>query len=281
MWRLRRLYSTARFLAAVDCVKAAEPPKGPARAAFCRRTMQTFWAPPAEPWQVMPWGIWTYICVSCVVEMIADIAYLDGEVHDSSGRETTDTDSGNVLGNLCILEGSGIGSAGSGINGRSQRSSAVLVDLVEGHRDGTVVGSGGKTLGGTLASSSGNTSLGSALRGLGSSSGGSTTGLASATSTAGQGVEKTTLVGSSTFGGSTLGGSTSSGSTSSGSTSSGSTSSGSTSSGSATCTHEGSDSRSSINGTSTLGTAKSGGLAAHLLGADDGGISLRAGERVS
>jgi hypothetical protein len=250
MWRLRRLYSTARFLAAVDCVKAAEPPKGPARAAFCMRTMQTFWAPPAVPWQVMPWGIWTCACVSCVVEIIADAAYLDGEVHNRGGRKTTDTDSGNVLGDGGLLEGSGVGSAGGGIDGSGQRASTVLVDLVEGHGDGAIISSGGETLGSTRASSGGDTSLSSTLGSLGSS--GSTTGRAlSAASTAGKGIEKTTLGGSSAT------------------------------SGGATGTHEGSDSRSSIDGTATLGAAKSGGLAAHLLGTDDGGISLRAGKRVA
>lgn len=40
-----------------DCVKAAEPPNGPARAAFWTRTTQTFEAPPTLAEQVMPAGI--------------------------------------------------------------------------------------------------------------------------------------------------------------------------------------------------------------------------------
>jgi hypothetical protein len=59
MCLLRRLYSTARFFAAVDCVKAADPPNGPASAEFCMRTTHTLVAPPAVPWHVMPAGICT------------------------------------------------------------------------------------------------------------------------------------------------------------------------------------------------------------------------------
>lgn len=189
------------------------------------------------------------------MKIIADAAYLDGEVHRGGGGKTTDTDSGDVLGDSGLLEGSGVSSTRGRIDGSSQGTSTVLVDLVEGHGDGAVIGSGRKTRGSTLASSGGDTSLRGTLGGLGagSATSSSTTGLA--TSTASEGIEKATLGGSGALG--------------------------STASGGSTGTHEGSDSRGSINGTSTLSTAKSGGLAAHLLGADDGGIGLRAGEGVA
>ena len=48
-----------RFLAAADCVNATDPPKGPASAAFWSLATQTPDAPPTEPEQVMPAGIWT------------------------------------------------------------------------------------------------------------------------------------------------------------------------------------------------------------------------------
>lgn len=39
-------------------MKATDPPNGPARAAFCILATQTPVAPPTEPEQVMPAGIW-------------------------------------------------------------------------------------------------------------------------------------------------------------------------------------------------------------------------------
>lgn len=47
----------ARFLAAGDCVKATDPPNGPAAAEFCSLATQTLDAPPTEPEQVIPAGI--------------------------------------------------------------------------------------------------------------------------------------------------------------------------------------------------------------------------------
>ena len=70
-------------------------------------------------------------------------AYLDGEVHGGGGRQTADTDTGDVLGDGRLLEGSGVGSTGGGIDHGSQGASAVLVDLVEGHGDGAI-GAGGR-----------------------------------------------------------------------------------------------------------------------------------------
>ena len=70
-------------------------------------------------------------------------AYLDGEVHGGGGRQTADTDTGDVLGDGRLLEGSGVGSTGGGIDHGGQGTSAVLVDLVEGHDDGAI-GAGGR-----------------------------------------------------------------------------------------------------------------------------------------
>src|SRR5690242_15358247 len=196
-------------------------------------------------------------------------AYLDGEVHNSGGRKTTNTDSRNVLGDSGVLESSRVGTGGGGIDLSSQGAGTVLVNLMEGHGDGTIISSGGETLGGTLTSSSSNTSLVGTLGGLGSLSGSTAGGTASATS---ESIEKTALV---VVTASTTGGSVTTSSTSA--TSSSGTTSGSASS----TTHEGRDSGSSVNRTATLGTSKSRSLATHLLSADDGGIGLRAGEGVA
>ena len=94
-------------------------------------------------------------------------AYLDGEVHGGGGRQTADTDTGDVLGDGRLLEGSGVGSTGGGIDHGGQGTSAVLVDLVEGHGDGAVVGSGGETRCSTRTGSGSYRVLDSALGGLG------------------------------------------------------------------------------------------------------------------
>lgn len=57
----------ARFLAAGDWVKAADPPNGPARAEFCSLATHTPVAPPAVPEHVMPAGIWIATGKSMVV----------------------------------------------------------------------------------------------------------------------------------------------------------------------------------------------------------------------
>jgi hypothetical protein len=183
-------------------------------------------------------------------------AYLDGEVHGGGGRQTTDADAGDVLGNGRLLEGSGVGSAGGGVDHGGQGAGAVLVDLVEGHGDGAIVAGGGETRRGTRASCGSDTSFLGALCGLGSSSAGaaSSSSTGTAGTTTGKSVEEATL-----------GTSGSTRSTSS----------------AASTAHEGRDGSSSVDGTATLGTAKSGSLTTHLLGADDGSIGLRTGEGVA
>lgn len=91
---------------------------------------------------------------------------LYGEVGSGSPGETADTDSRNVLGDLCGLEGARVGSTRTWINISGQGTSAVLVDLVEGHSDSAIVGAGGQAGGSTLSSSCGDTRLGSAFGGL-------------------------------------------------------------------------------------------------------------------
>jgi hypothetical protein len=198
---------------------------------------------------------------------------LDGEVLDGGSGKTADTDTGNVLGNGSLLEGSGVGTAGGGVDHGGQGTSAVLVDLVEGHADGTIIGSGRETRRGTGTSGSGNTCLLCALRSRGTTGTTSSFGTTGTTGTASESVEKATLVG---------GTSTSSGATSSGTGSGTSTGSGSsTSSSTGTSTHEGGDGSSGVNGTATLSAAESRCLAAHLLGTDDGSVGLRAREGVA
>lgn len=91
---------------------------------------------------------------------------LDGEVLDRGARETTDANAGNVLGHLGFLEGGRVGAARGAVDGSGQGASTILVDLVEGHGDGAVVGAGGHARGGASAGSLGNTFLSSALGGL-------------------------------------------------------------------------------------------------------------------
>lgn len=94
----------------------------------------------------------------------------DGEVHGGGTRETTDADAGNVLGHLGVLEGSGVGAARSGIDGSGQGASTVLVDLVEGHLQGTIILGGGQTVGGHTGGGLDGSLLG-ALGGLGAAVG--------------------------------------------------------------------------------------------------------------
>lgn len=177
--------------------------------------------------------------------------YLDGEVHNRGGRETTNTNTRDVLGDSGVLESSRVGTTGGSVDLSSQGTSAVLVDLVESHGDGAVVGSGRETRRSTLTSSSGDTLLSSTLGGLGSGSS-SASGTASASSCTGESIEKTTLVvGSGGFG------------------------SGGCATGSSV-THEVRDGSCRVDGTATLGAAESRGLATHLLSTDDGCVGLRA-----
>ena len=180
-------------------------------------------------------------------------AYLDGEVHGGGGGQTTDANAGDVLGDGRLLEGGGVGAARGGVDHGGQGAGAVLVDLVEGHGDGAIVGGGRETRRGTLASSGSDTRLTGTLCGLGSSStaGSTASSTASSFATTGESVEEATLGAS-----------------------------GSTSS-TASTAHKGRDGSSSVDGTATLGAAKSRSLAAHLLGADDGSIGLRTGEGVA
>lgn len=49
----------ALFLAPLDCVKAADPPNGPAAAPFLTRTTHTLSTPPTVPSHVIPSGMRT------------------------------------------------------------------------------------------------------------------------------------------------------------------------------------------------------------------------------
>src|SRR5690242_1469135 len=83
-------------------------------------------------------------------------AHLDREVHNGLSRMT-----GKVLNNNGVLESSRVGTARGRIDLSSQGAGTVLVNLVEGHGDDTVIVGGGETLGGTLTSTSSNTSTSS------------------------------------------------------------------------------------------------------------------------
>lgn len=165
----------------------------------------------------------------------------NGEVGDGSSRQTANANAGNILGDFSILEGSGVGTAGGGIDGSGKRTSTVLVDLVEDHLDGTIIGSGGHTSGGS-ASGGLDGSLLSTLGGLGTTAGG--TGQESAAGKSGL-VDGTSSLDLGGVGRGTV--------------------------------HEDSHHLSGVDGTATVGATESRGLVgAELLAADDGGIGLRA-----
>ena len=77
---------------------------------------------------------------------------LDWEVSGLGSGETTEANAGHVLGDLGILECGWVSATGGGVNLSGQWASTVLVDLVEGHGDGAIVGAGWEALGGLLAS---------------------------------------------------------------------------------------------------------------------------------
>jgi len=163
---------------------------------------------------------------------------LDGEVGGAGSGETADADARDVLGDLGVLERSWVRTGGGGVDLSSKWASTVLVDLVEGHGDGAVIGTGWETLRGTSACGLGNTLLSGALGGFLAST--------STTSSTLSSLELwlTLLVGVGSWG-------------------------------SATGAHEAGDGLVSIDW-AVLGAAERGGLAStHLAGADDGGIGLR------
>jgi len=95
----------------------------------------------------------------------------DGEVHGLGCGETANADTWDVLGDIGTLEGSGVGSTGGGIDGGGERACTILVDLVEGHLDGSVISACGHAGDGTLAGGGLDCGLRGASWGLGSSAG--------------------------------------------------------------------------------------------------------------
>lgn len=95
----------------------------------------------------------------------------NGEVHGLSSGQTANAEAGNVLGDLSILEGTGVCAARGGVNGSSERAGTVLVDLVEGHGDGAIIAGGGQALGGGHTSGGLDGGLAGALGGLGAAVG--------------------------------------------------------------------------------------------------------------
>lgn len=81
------------------------------------------------------------------------------EVGVGRERETLDTKARNVLSDGGGLHSRLVGSTRCAVNIRSERTSAVLVDLAKGHCDGTIIGTGGKTGGRSSTSCSCNASL--------------------------------------------------------------------------------------------------------------------------
>jgi hypothetical protein len=108
------LYSIALFLAAGDCAKATLPPKncgGPCNA------------------HVASTSNGTRTCHA------SRHLHLDWEIHNGCGRDARNTDTWDVLGHLGGLEGSGVGSARSGIDHSCIGTGTVLVNLVDIHGD--------------------------------------------------------------------------------------------------------------------------------------------------
>jgi hypothetical protein len=91
---------------------------------------------------------------------------LDGEVGGGDGRETAEADARNVLRHLGVLERGGISTARCAVDGGLEWTGTVLVDLVEGHGDGSVIRAGWETGARARASSSRDTRLRGALCGL-------------------------------------------------------------------------------------------------------------------
>jgi hypothetical protein len=100
---------------------------------------------------------------------------LDWEIHDGGSGETANADTWNVGGDLCGFEGSDVSSTGGTVDHGGEGSSTVLVDLVEGHLYDTGVTACWHAVGDTSSRSSLDTSLDSALGGLGSLTGKETT----------------------------------------------------------------------------------------------------------
>lgn len=168
----------------------------------------------------------------------------DGEVHGLGSGETANANTGNVLGDLGGLEGSGVGATGGRVNVSGERASAVLVDLVEGHLDGAVILSGGET--------GGSSHTGGGLDGslLGACGGLDTTTSTSSTDKVGAAGEGglVDLTGGNDLGG--VGGG---------------------------AVHEGADHGLGVDWATSVGAAKGGSLGgSELLLADDGGVGLRA-----
>lgn len=144
--RLERLYSMARFLAAVLWVNAAAPPNGPERdISICivrRDEME--------------------LTSGCLVLHLdnADVGSrsngtgaghaswhldLDWEVSGSGGRDTSH-ETWDILGDLGLLESSWVSSSRCCVNHGGEWSGTILVDLVEGHADFTGVAGGWETI---------------------------------------------------------------------------------------------------------------------------------------
>ena len=181
---------------------------------------------------------------------------LDGKVHGGGSGQAADADAGHVLGDGSVLEGGGVGAARGGVDLCGERAGAVLVDLVEGHGDGAVVGSGGEARGGALAGGGGDALLSGALGRLGACAGGRAALLAAAEEAA----EELTFGGSGRSALGSLGGSTG----------------GSCAGCAGTGAHERSNGSGGIDRATALSAAESRGLAAHLFSTDDGSIGLRA-----
>lgn len=124
---------------------------------------------------------------------------LDRKVGGAGSREAK-SNTGNVLCDLSLLECSRVGATRSWVDISSQGASAVLVDLVVGHRDGAIVRAGRKTRSGAGTGSFGDTCLRGAISSLFALALNSTAGTAIAT-TPKEAVEQTTLASCSTTGG--------------------------------------------------------------------------------
>lgn len=167
----------------------------------------------------------------------------DGEVHGLGSGETANAKAGDVLGDLSGLEGSGVGATGGRVNVGGERTGTVLVDLVEGHLDGSVILSGGETGGSSHTGGGLDGGLLGAGGGLDATIGTSGTDKVGA---AGEG-SLVDLTGSNDLRGVSGG-----------------------------AVHEGADHGRGIDWTTTVGAAKSGSLGgSELPVADDGGIGLR------
>ena len=172
-----------------------------------------------------------------------------------------------------LLEGVGVGTARGGVDVGRERTSTVLVDLVEGHGDGALIVGGWETSSLTLARRGSDSILRSALRSLGTLAGSSARSATTEKATESTACATCTTCTTCTTGSVTTGTTAKEAIKEAAPENAVALLLSSGDGGRGCSAHEGGDDLGSVDGTARLGASESGGLAAaHLLRADDGGV---------